>query len=105
MTEESFEEQTARLKARMVMAHFPELALEYLSGTTHDYREVCETRLARMVLGRAITATGDVEYDSFGRISAIGGQKVEGYTAGLMPVSVGGREIRYSLFGTPIGFE
>jgi hypothetical protein len=101
----SLDELAARVRLGIMINHVPGFADAFMASMAgkKDYRTLCERKLARMVLGRDHITTDDVIYDSNGRVEEIGGQKVQGYNAGLMPERVGDRRIIYGLFGMPVG--
>lgn len=102
---ESLEEMAANVKFGMMLRSVPgfrEAVLSLMAGETHLD---CEKMLSTLVLGREPITTKDVRYGACGRIAEIGGQKVEGYNIYGMPVAVGGKKIKYGLFGIPVGFE
>ena len=99
-------ELTASLKLSIILREVPggvDLYLAYLAGVT-DYREHMIKKLARAILKRDPIYTDDIKYED-GRVSEIGGWKVNEHTRSGMPARINGRKVEYGIFGTPVRID
>ncbi len=90
-------------KFALLMQYCPQLVIAYLAGVS-DFGKSQDEALQREILGRDAVLSRDVHY-SCGRITEIGGKKVEAWTIDGSPSIVGGRKVKYGLFGTFLGLE